>query len=251
MNYYERHLGDYARDTGHLSLLEHGVYNLLLDRYYSTEQGIAEDQAYRVARAKSKDERAAVDAVLAEFFRLEDGMWRNNRADEEIIKAQSKINAARSNGKNGGRPRKNPMGYEEKPNGFSLGLKTETQTKAHQTPDTKHQEKPKPNTPRFDARRYLVERGVSEQQADDWLTLRKAKRLPATITALEGVESESKRAGLEFTAAIAECCLRGWGGFKAEWLARDAMQKQSAAPSKHGDFSSKNYREGVNPDGSF
>lgn len=26
MNYYERHLGDYARDTGHLSIMEHGVY---------------------------------------------------------------------------------------------------------------------------------------------------------------------------------------------------------------------------------
>ncbi len=25
MNYYERHLGDYAKDTAHLSMLEHGA----------------------------------------------------------------------------------------------------------------------------------------------------------------------------------------------------------------------------------
>ena len=45
MNYYERHLGDYAKDAGHLSMLEHGAYSLLLDRYYTTEQPIPADQA--------------------------------------------------------------------------------------------------------------------------------------------------------------------------------------------------------------
>src|SRR5688572_27127313 len=84
LNYYERHLGDYARDTGHLSLLEHGVYTLLLDRYYASEQGIPEGQVYRVARARSEEERAAVDAVLNEFFQLTEGLWVQGRAEEEI-----------------------------------------------------------------------------------------------------------------------------------------------------------------------
>jgi uncharacterized protein YdaU (DUF1376 family) len=84
MNYYERHLGDYAKDTKHLSMLEHGAYGLLLDRYYSTEEGIPADQVYRVTGAKSKAERAAVDAVLAEFFSLSDGVWIKNRVEEEI-----------------------------------------------------------------------------------------------------------------------------------------------------------------------
>lgn len=84
MNYYERHLGDYAKDAGHLSMLEHGAYTLLLDRYYTTEQPIPEDQAHRVCRARSKEERAAVDTVLAEFFTLEDGAWFSRRADAEI-----------------------------------------------------------------------------------------------------------------------------------------------------------------------
>lgn len=84
MNYYERHLGDYAKDTAHLSMLEHGAYTLLLDRYYSTEQAIPPEQVYRVARARSKDERAAVDAVLAEFFVLRQDGWHNQRCDSEI-----------------------------------------------------------------------------------------------------------------------------------------------------------------------
>ena len=95
MNYYERHLGDYARDTAHLSVLEHGVYTLLLDRYYATEQPIPAEQAHRVARARAKDERAAVDAVLGEFFKLVDGAWRNARADAEIARYRDKRETAR------------------------------------------------------------------------------------------------------------------------------------------------------------
>ena len=84
MNYYERHLGDYAKDTAHLSMLEHGAYTLLLDRYYSTEQGIPADQVHRLTRARTREEKAAVDAVLSEFFTLEDGVWINGRAEELI-----------------------------------------------------------------------------------------------------------------------------------------------------------------------
>ena len=134
MNYYERHLGDYARDTGHLSILEHGAYTLLLDRYYGTEQGIPADQAHRIARARTKDEKAAVDVVLAEFFQLVDGVWINRRAEEEIAKAHVKINAAKENGKKGGRPK-----GKQKPSGLFVGSENETQPKAHHTPDTIHQ----------------------------------------------------------------------------------------------------------------
>lgn len=84
MNYYERHLGDYARDAGHLTMMEHGAYTLLLDRYYTTEQGIPADQAHRICRARTRDEKDAVDAVVAEFFTLADGVLMNSRAEREI-----------------------------------------------------------------------------------------------------------------------------------------------------------------------
>lgn len=140
MNYYERHLGDYAKDTAHLSMLEHGAYGLLLDRYYATECGIPADQAHRLARARTKEEKQAVDSVLDEFFKLVDGVWINNRAADEVTKAQSKIKAAQENGKRGGRPKTNPRETQEKPGGLFVGSDSETETKAHQTPDTRHQE---------------------------------------------------------------------------------------------------------------
>lgn len=94
MNYYERHLGDYAKDTAHLSMLEHGAYNLLLDRYYGTEAGIPKGDVYRVARAKTKAEKNAVDSVLSEFFTIVDGAWVKNRVEEEIQRYRESIPAA-------------------------------------------------------------------------------------------------------------------------------------------------------------
>jgi len=133
MNYYEHHLGDYAKDTAHLTMLEHGAYRMLLDRYYSTEQGIPADQAHRVARARLREEKVAVDTVLAEFFELADGVWRNNRADEEIARLQAKLQTQRENGKKGGRPKKavsdNPNGTQTKPTGFDWDNPNGTQTK--------------------------------------------------------------------------------------------------------------------------
>lgn len=144
MNYYERHIGDYAKNAGHLSMLEHGAYTLLLDRYYSTEKGIPADQVYKVTHAHTKQERAAVDSVLNEFFELKDGIWTKNRCEEEIAAARARIATARKNGKKGGRPRKEtqekPSGLPEKTqrviSGFVSGSENKTQEKALQTPDT-------------------------------------------------------------------------------------------------------------------
>lgn len=95
MNYYERHIGDYLKDTSHLSLLEHGVYTRLLDVYYTREGGIPASDAARLVGARSKDERAALASVLAEFFELRDGMHIQGRADREIERFKDKQSKAK------------------------------------------------------------------------------------------------------------------------------------------------------------
>ena len=84
MNYYERHIGDYLKDTAHLSLLEHGVYSRLLDVYYTRESGIPDNQAARLIGARTEPETQALQVVLQEFFELRDGAWRQGRCDQEI-----------------------------------------------------------------------------------------------------------------------------------------------------------------------
>lgn len=84
MNFYKRHIGDYLKDTAHLSLLEHGVYTRLLDVYYTRESGIPDDQAARLIAARGRDEVAALRVVLTEFFELVDGTWVQDRCEREI-----------------------------------------------------------------------------------------------------------------------------------------------------------------------
>ena len=86
MNFYNRHLGDYARRTRHLSTYQHGVLSQLLDDYYVTEQGIPKNLVYDLVRAKKPSEKKEVNSVLEQYFFLsEDGeTWLNARAEEEI-----------------------------------------------------------------------------------------------------------------------------------------------------------------------
>lgn len=96
INYYEHHLGDYAKDTAHLSMIEHGAYRILLDAYYTREVPLPTDRraCYKLARAQSKDERAAVDYVLQEFFFEQVDGFHNERCDSEIAGYYAKKPAA-------------------------------------------------------------------------------------------------------------------------------------------------------------
>ncbi len=96
MNYYERHIGDYLKNTAHLSLLEHGIYTRLMDVYYTREDGIPVDQVERLIGVRSKDERAALSCVLDEFFEACDGMLRQHRCDKEIARFQDKQRKAKA-----------------------------------------------------------------------------------------------------------------------------------------------------------
>jgi len=120
VNYYSRHVGDYAKDAGHLSLMEHGVYSLLLDRYYASEKPISKKDAMRIAHAKTEEEKVAVETVLNEFFKLDGDLYRSKRADEEIAKYLAQIDHNRNVGKLGGRPRKPGRNPEPNPEGTQV-----------------------------------------------------------------------------------------------------------------------------------
>lgn len=102
MNYYKRHIGDYAAKAGHLTALEHGVYCLILDGYYNREQGPTRAEAIRWGRARTKDEIAAVEAVLAEFFVLDGERYTQRRVEEELANFRVRQETNRKLGAKGG-----------------------------------------------------------------------------------------------------------------------------------------------------
>jgi uncharacterized protein YdaU (DUF1376 family) len=98
LNYYEHHLGDYLRDTAHLSMLEDGAYRRLLDLYYTREAPLPAnlDAVCRLIRARSDDDKAAVMVVLDEFFVRTDEGYRLKRCDSEIDLFHEKVEKKRA-----------------------------------------------------------------------------------------------------------------------------------------------------------
>lgn len=141
MNYYPRYPAHYVAKTLHLTMEQDGAYTRLLDWCYANERAIPHASRYAIARATKASERAAVDAVLAEFFTQGEEGWTNGRTNEELEKAAPAIQAARANGKKGGRPRKEkPSGFrEENPVGYQNETQKEPSAKAPHTPNPNHQ----------------------------------------------------------------------------------------------------------------
>ena len=137
MRHFPHHIGDYAAHTAHLTFVEDAAYHRLLRRYYQDEKPLPADLAavQRLVGARAKEERAAVETVLREFFTLQDDGWHQARADQEIVAYQNRADAGRTNGALGGRPK-------GKNNRTKTGQETgsEPDNNHNQEPVTKNQE---------------------------------------------------------------------------------------------------------------
>lgn len=166
MNFYKHWIGDYMRDTAHLTLTENGAYRVLLDHYYSTERPLPADLAAlsRICRAETKEEKKAVANVVSGYFPLgEDGLRHNKRADAEIAARLHQVLVNREIGKRGGRPRQNRTETE------SVSEHEPNRNPSHSQSNTKEAQQAAPDpvwglglqvltaasTPEADARRFI------------------------------------------------------------------------------------------------
>lgn len=92
MNYYPHHIGDYLKDTAHLTMIEDGAYRRLIDLYYLHEQALPceKRQVYRLARAATPAERKAIDTILDEYFSHGEDGWMHRRCEEELSRSRGK-----------------------------------------------------------------------------------------------------------------------------------------------------------------
>lgn len=73
----------------------------------------------------------------------------------------------------------------------------------------------------------LVDAGVNEQHAIDWMAIRNKKRAPLTRTAAEALAREAAKAGISVPEAVKVCAERGWQSLKAEWLTERKTAQQA------------------------
>lgn len=211
MNYYEHHLGDYLRDTVHLSMLEDAAYRRLLDAYYTREGALPVDarECCKLARAATKAERDAVRRVLEQFFQLEEDGYHQRRADAEIARFKDKQRKARASAAAGWSQRKAQSGGNANAdaNASAPGMRTHSEGNAPrartspQTPDTSTSEPigsggagalPTDRDLVFaNGVTLLTAAGVSDKNARSFLAAQcKAHGEAAVLTALDGCASE-------------------------------------------------------------
>ncbi|HGN6333121.1 TPA: replication protein [Neisseria gonorrhoeae] len=64
----------------------------------------------------------------------------------------------------------------------------------------------------------LAAYGITGQIAEDFLTIRKAKRQPLTETAMRLIAADAEKCGMTALQAAEYAIASGWGSFRADWL---------------------------------
>lgn len=239
MIFFPLHVGDWAKSTMHLSHEERGIYLSLLVRYYDTEQPLPADKTavYRLLCVRNADAMQAVDAVLSEFFFLDDDGHHNKRADEEISRFHAKSEKAReaANARWSGKTKVySEKGDECRRNADALQTQCEGNA-IHYPLTNNHKENKhsadaqadKPAKVSVTARDLVTDYGVDKQRAAEWLEVRKAKRAKLTKTAMDSMVRESAKAGLSLDDAVKMCVERSWAGFKADYVTGNSGSQPS------------------------
>ena len=213
MHFYQFHIGDYKSHTHHLSVIEDLAYRRLLDHYYLHEAPIKQRDIAR--QIGMRDHEQEVLTVLDEFFVSTEHGYINPRADEEI----SKYRKFSEDGKKGAAKR------------WHKGSNGEANSPPNATPIATNNQEPITNNQKKKTVATKVARPelVSSQVWEDWLSIRRAKKLPLTDTAWTQILAEIEKSGHTVDVVIKECCLRGWAAFKVAWLKENPI---SATPAQ-------------------
>lgn len=226
MHYYKRHLGDYAKDTRHLTLLQHGAYTLLLDWYYSSEHPIPANRCDRIANASTPTERQAVRFVLTDFFVETPDGWISRRADAEIAAMRAKSDKAANSAKARWVCNQAMRSHSERNAAAELSQCDGNASHYPLSIKEQHQKK-EPREKSARAAPLARPTGVTEQTWADWLTLRKTKKASVTPTVVASAEREAAKAGMAIEDFLVEWCARGSQGLKAEWINQTRGQQNA------------------------
>jgi len=135
MHYYQFNIGDYAKATRHLSNTEDLAYRRLIDLYYDKEQPLIKDVSKLSRLINMRENHEEIKTVLEDFFTETEEGYQQSRIDSEIANYHAKADAARANGKKGGRPRKAKANPDE-----TEGKAKKSESKANHKPITNNQE---------------------------------------------------------------------------------------------------------------
>ncbi len=220
MHYYKRNIGDYHKKAGRLSILQHGVYALLIDAIYDREKFPTLDDAVDWVWASTEEEVSAVAFVLKKFFDFEDGVYVQNRISEEIQRYQensatNKRIAIEREAKRREKSTKRERSVNEAP--------------PNHKPLTKNQE-PVTINQSNKASAFVFSswpNQASDEVWKDFVKHRNSVKAKVTQTVINRMATglhEMVSHGWTVDDVLAEVCTRGWKSFKPEWLLKEQIE---------------------------
>lgn len=111
--------------------------------------------------------------------------------------------------------------------GGHINTKYKKQISTNVDINTAHEKTAKKQTKHEADLALLAEHGIDGQIAEDFLTIRKAKRQPLTETAMRLIASEAQKVGMTAFQAVVFSIGNGWGSFRADWVRNKTFGKQS------------------------
>jgi uncharacterized protein YdaU (DUF1376 family) len=222
MHYYKRNLGDYAKKTGRLTMLQHGAYTLLIDSCYDREIFPTLEQALDWTWAATEAEVEAVKFVLSRFFTIDkDGCYIQDRILFELLEYHAKADTNKR-----------------------IAIERETKRREKSTNRVQDVNEPPPNhkpitinhkpiTNKNTATTVATPVGVSESVWQEFVSHRKAKKAKVTQLVIDKIVEETNKAGWTLEDALKETIVRNWQSFKADWVLEKQTASQKAQSNMH------------------
>jgi uncharacterized protein YdaU (DUF1376 family) len=210
MHYYQHHIGDFIKDTSFLTNEEVGIYMKMIWIYYDTEEPLPDSLFELSMKANARDKEVIIEGLLHLFFTKSNDGWHHKRCDKEIQNYRQQLESASKAGKASAAKRalnKASTDVEKSSNDRSTTVQP---TNNHKPLTNNH--KPKNHIDKPD--------GISSDVWDAFIVIRNKKKAPLTKVSFEGIQRESKKAGVTVEDAIRKCCERGWVSFDANWVTK-------------------------------
>jgi uncharacterized protein YdaU (DUF1376 family) len=206
------YIGDYLSKTTRLSTEQHGAYLLLLMDYWKNGPPPDDDRVLAQITRMSEDAWSNAKSIVLAFFELSESKWIHSRVEKELQAADKRKQTAISRAQAGAQARwsKNTPSNNAPSNASSI-------PKAMLDPMLADASSPSPSSKRRSNKNHSVQKPpeVDEKVWQDYIATRKTA---LTETGLKQLQKEADLAGMTLEAAMSECVLRGWTGFKADWM---------------------------------
>ena len=95
---------------------------------------------------------------------------------------------------------------------------SEQQVNTYNNDNNYNNEKNDNNKYSFNFKKSLINLGVENRIADEWLKVRKTKRAVNTETAFNNIKSQIDKSGIPANECIIKAVENSWGGFNADWI---------------------------------